>query len=148
MVSNGSQHDARQHTKALACLISLNPPGHRASVVAWCLNHSRLLSKPMPSTYLLAQMGTQCPNASGRASLCQVGEMRSLSTARRDPYPKERPRVPRPYLLPISIDGIARDPDAIGSASSINCYWEPADDQDSRGGSRLNLHIQGGIRWA
>lgn len=57
-------------------------------------------------------------------------------------------RVSRPYLLPICINGIACDPDAIGRAGSINCDWEPADDQDSRGGPRLNLHIQGGIRRA
>lgn len=54
-------------------------------------------------------------------------------------------RVARPYLLPIRINGIACDADAIGGPSSIYGYGEPADDQDSRRGPRLNLHIQGGI---
>lgn len=53
-----------------------------------------------------------------------------------------------PYLLPISIDGIACDPDTVGCASSIDGDWEPTDDQDSRGGPRLDLHIQRGIRRA
>lgn len=71
--------------------------------------------------------------------------------AGRDPHPAPRvqmDRVTRPYLLPIRINGIACDADAIGGPSSIYGYGEPADDQDSRRGPRLNLHIQGGIGWA
>lgn len=71
--------------------------------------------------------------------------------ARRDPHPPPRVqvgRVPKPYLLPICINSIACDPNTIGGASSIDCYWEPADDQDSRRGPWLNLNIQRSIRWA
>lgn len=71
--------------------------------------------------------------------------------ARRDPHPPPRVqvgRVPKPYLLPICINSIACDSNTIGGASSIDCYWEPADDQDSRRGPWLNLNIQRSIRWA
>ena len=69
--------------------------------------------------------------------------------AGRDPRPAPRVQVgtPGPYLLPISINGIACDPDTVGGASRIDRHWEPADDQDPRGGPWLDLHIQGGVRW-
>lgn len=147
--SSGRWRPDRHCPVALVHLLSLTTtPGRRAPLVACFLNCSHLLPKPGPSTNLLAPWR---PPARGRAPVCQAGETQPLSAARRGPHPIPRAqggRVPRPYLLSIGIDGIACDPNAVGGAGSVDGYREPADDHDARGGSRLNLHIQGSIGWA
>lgn len=55
---------------------------------------------------------------------------------------------PKPYLLPISIDGIACNPDTIGGTSGVNGDRKPTDHQDSRRGSWFSLDIQWGVRQA